>query len=125
MRIESLNWPIASTRAACIAGSVELELEFAPRPEYGIVHPLLAPVEGGLIARGGADVLVLSAPVRIELDGSSARSRLTLEAGQTVGFALRHCRSWEPVPSAWDHDQIAERLEDTIAGFEDRLYQAM
>jgi GH15 family glucan-1,4-alpha-glucosidase len=100
-----------------VEGSVELELEFAPRPEYGIIHPLLAPQAGGLIARGGADVLVLSAPVRIELDRSTARARLTLEANETVGFALRHCRSWEPVPAAWSQDQIAERLEDTIAGW--------
>jgi GH15 family glucan-1,4-alpha-glucosidase len=104
-------------QATCAEGSVELELEFAPRPEYGIVHPLLAPIEGGLICRGGADVLVLSAPMWIELDGSTARARRALQAGETVGFSLRHGRSWEPVPATWDQQRIASYLEDTLAGW--------
>jgi GH15 family glucan-1,4-alpha-glucosidase len=104
-------------QATCFEGSLELELEFAPRPEYGIVHPLLAPSDGGVIARGGADVLVLSGPVRTELGGSIARARVGLQAGQTVGFALRHGRSWEPVPATWGQDEIANRVEDTIAGW--------
>jgi GH15 family glucan-1,4-alpha-glucosidase len=103
--------------ASCVEGSVELVLEFAPRPEYGIVHPLLTPVEGGLVARGGADVLVLSTPARTVVDGATARSQFTLEAGQTVAFALQHCRSWESLPAAWRQDHITERLEDTIAGW--------
>jgi alpha,alpha-trehalase len=103
--------------ATCLEGTVELEQEFAPRPEYGIVHPLLAPIEGGLAARGGADVLVLSTLARGIIDGATARSRVTLEAGQAVAFALQHCRSWDPVPATWRHEQIAERLGDTIAGW--------
>jgi alpha,alpha-trehalase len=104
-------------QATCLEGRVELELEFAPRPEYGLVHPLLAPIEGGLVARGGADVLVLSTPARTIVDGATARSRVTLEAGQSVAFTLQHCRSWEPVPATWSQDQIAERLQDTIDGW--------
>ena len=38
-------------------------VEYAPRPEYGLVHPLLDAVDGGLAASVAADVLVLSAPV--------------------------------------------------------------
>jgi GH15 family glucan-1,4-alpha-glucosidase len=104
-------------QVTCVEGTLEMEMEFAPRPEYGIVHPLLAPVEGGLVARGGADVLVLSAPTTIQLDRSTARVRLAMTTGQTVGFALRHCGSWEPRPGTWDQDQIAASLEDTIAGW--------
>jgi GH15 family glucan-1,4-alpha-glucosidase len=113
-----LNSPGAVLRqATCLAGTVELELEFAPRPEYGIVHPLLAPTPGGLVARGGADVLVLSTPARTIVDGATARSGVTLQAGQSVAFALQHCRSWEPVPATWSQEQLAERLEDSIAGW--------
>jgi hypothetical protein len=46
----------------CTDGEVEAAVAYAPRPEYGLVHPLLEPVDGGLAARGGADRLLLSAP---------------------------------------------------------------
>src|SRR5580692_7350586 len=49
-------------RATCLDGEVRLSLEFAPCPEYGLVHPLFNAVDGGLEAFGGADVLVLSSP---------------------------------------------------------------
>ena len=49
-------------QVTCTAGEVEIELEYVPRPEYGLVVPLLDAVDGGLVATGGADVLVLSCP---------------------------------------------------------------
>src|SRR5205814_1032511 len=45
-----------------LEGTVELEMEFAPRPEYGLVLPLLEAVDGGVRAKGGPDVMTLSAP---------------------------------------------------------------
>jgi ferredoxin len=36
---------------------------YVPRPEYGLVVPLLAAVDGGVTGRGGADWLVLTTPV--------------------------------------------------------------
>src|SRR3954454_9525916 len=47
-------------RVVCTAGSVEADVEFAPRPEYGLVHPILTIVDGGVTSRGGAEWLVLS-----------------------------------------------------------------
>ena len=41
-------------RARCLDGAVVLRLEYAPRTEYGLVYPLMVPVEGGVMARGGA-----------------------------------------------------------------------
>ncbi|HEV7909115.1 MAG TPA: trehalase-like domain-containing protein, partial [Pseudonocardiaceae bacterium] len=57
---------------ACTAGRVDLELQYVPRPEHGHVMPLLSAVDGGVRARGGADCLVLSAPVRLDVGRSSA-----------------------------------------------------
>jgi alpha,alpha-trehalase len=110
-------------RVACTEGTVELELEYAPRPEYGLIHPILTPVEGGLAARGGADVLVLSAPVAPAVDGATASARFTLRAGESAGFALAHASSWEAQPAAWAQDEIAARLDDTIEGW--RSWSAM
>jgi GH15 family glucan-1,4-alpha-glucosidase len=110
-------------RLTCTDGQVEVEVEYAPRPEYGLVHPLLEPVEGGLAARGGADRLVLSTPADLRIDGATAGGRLTLRAGGWVCFALHHARSWEQPPRVWSQEEITGRLDDTVAGW--RSWSAM
>jgi alpha,alpha-trehalase len=101
----------------CTDGEVEVEVDYAPRPEYGLIHPLLEVVPGGLAARGGADRLLLSTPVDLQVDGATATGGFTLRAGESVGFSLQHGRMWQPVLSAWDREEIAARLDDTLAGW--------
>src|SRR2546430_1244242 len=79
---------------SCQSGTVEIELEYAPRFEYGLIFPLLRPIQGGIVARGGADVLVLSSPMVLTIEGSIARARFTLHAGEQASFALQHRASW-------------------------------
>ena len=110
-------------RVTCTAGEVEVAVEYAPRPEYGLIHPLLHPVGGGLVSRGGAEVLALSSPVGLNLDGATASARLTLRAGESACFALHHAKSWEPAPSIWTQAEIAQRLDDTLEGW--RSWSAM
>ena len=98
----------------CTKGTVELEMEFAPRPEYGLVRPLLAPVKGGLRGRGGASVVALSAKVDLHVAESVARARFTLRSGKTACFALQHASSSEPAPELWSDKAIQRRMEDTI-----------
>jgi hypothetical protein len=40
-------------RVECTAPEVEVEVSYGPRPEYGLVVPLLSAVDGGVIAGGG------------------------------------------------------------------------
>jgi len=110
-------------RLTCTDDEVEVAVAYAPRPEYGLVHPLLEPVEGGVAARGGADRLVLSAPAGLRIDGATAGGRLTLRAGESAGFALHHAKSWERPPRVWSQEEIAGRLDDTVAGW--RSWSAM
>jgi GH15 family glucan-1,4-alpha-glucosidase len=113
-------------RLACTGGHVPVEVSYAPRPEYGLIHPQLTHADGALSSRGGAEVLALSTPVPLQVSGSTATTTFTLRAGQTAAFALHHARRWEPPPMVWDQAQIAERLDDTIAGWRSwsRLHQA-
>ncbi len=106
-------------QVTCTEGVVEVDVDYAPWPEYGLVAPLLHGVEGGLLARGGADVLTLSSPMPFDAetdtatetdgptarrpDGPTARLRLSLSAGDTVGFASQHCSSWQDPPPLWSH----------------------
>ena len=104
-------------RIECLDGQMEFQMEYAPRPEYGLIYPLLSPVPGGVAARGGADFLVLSCPFEFYLDRSVARARFTLSAGDAVGLALHHGSSWEPPPATWSQAHITNRLDDTIEGW--------
>jgi GH15 family glucan-1,4-alpha-glucosidase len=104
-------------RARCLDGRVVLRLEFEPRSEYGLVQPLLVPVAGGVLARGGADVLLLSSPMPLEVGRTVARGEIALSAGEKACFALEHRMSSEPAPTPWDLDGIDRRLDDTIRGW--------
>src|SRR3954470_2219849 len=50
-----------------VEGGVDVEIEYRPRPEYGLLRPLLSRVDGAVPARGGAEWLVLSTPVHLDL----------------------------------------------------------
>ncbi|MCG5212081.1 glycoside hydrolase family 15 protein [Streptosporangium sp. KLBMP 9127] len=98
----------------CTDGEVDVDVEYVPRPEYGIVMPLLSEVEGGVTARGGAEWLVLSTPVPMTLDNCGAHCRTTLRAGEAVGFAL-HRSTLEALPArVWTQDEIAALLAATV-----------
>jgi len=101
-------------RVTCTEGEVELEVSYAPRPEYGLVVPLLSTVDGGVTARGGADWLVLTSPIPLALKGSHASGRITLHAGETVHFAL-HRTTLEQVPArVWSQDELTAQVDNTV-----------
>ncbi len=102
-------------RAECTAGTVELEIEYAPRPDYGRVQPGLRGVSGGVLATGDRSGLLLSSAVPHALEGGSARVRVTLRAGESQAFALQ----FQPTVGAacWTEEEIEGRLRETIAAW--------
>ncbi|NBM14716.1 glycoside hydrolase family 15 protein [Streptomyces sp. GC420] len=98
----------------CTDGRVEIEAEFAPRPEYGLIRPLLIPEDGHVRCHGGPDTLDLSTPVPFSVAGGDmARARFPLCAGQRAAFALQHAPAGRS-PSAWTQAEIMEQLHGTI-----------
>ena len=71
-------------KLACTDGEVEVEVDYQPRPEYGLIVPLLHHVEGGITARGGAEWLVLTAD-GLSIDGA-ARPRAAHVARRRGGL---------------------------------------
>src|SRR5829696_4005979 len=53
-----------------VSGRVELKLELAPRPQYGLVMPLIRLEDGGARTFGAGRISVRSA-VRLEVEGST------------------------------------------------------
>jgi GH15 family glucan-1,4-alpha-glucosidase len=105
-------------KVECSAGEVELEVSYEPRPEYGLVVPLLSPVEGGITARGGTDWLVLTAPVELQIIRSQAYGRTTVHASDMLRFAL-HRSTLEQTPARiWSQDELAAHADNTIAAWQ-------
>ena len=113
-------------RLTCTDGEVEVEVDYAPRPEYGLLVPLLSAVEGGVTARGGAEWLVLTTPVELELaDGTGSGTR-TLRAGEVVHLGLQWS-TLEQVPAhVWSQDELRDVLDGTVAAWRSwsELHQA-
>ena len=69
-------------QATCTAGEVELDMEYVPRPEYGIVHPLVEAVDGGLVAVGARMCSSCLCHVPVAVGRSSASGRFRLRQGE-------------------------------------------
>jgi alpha,alpha-trehalase len=104
-------------RVVGVSGEVEFELEYAPRPEYGLIYPLLDIVDGGVMGRGGADLLALSSTAVCTIDQSTARSRFVVGAGQEHCFAFHHRMSSQEPASIWSPAEVRARLDDTAEGW--------
>ena len=104
---------VLARRARCIEGSVDLEMEFVPRFEYGLTVPLLSPVDDGVLARGGAVCLRLSTDRDYEIEDRRVVQRFRLDAGESAEYAVEHCSAWNDVPEAWSPERILHCLDDT------------
>lgn len=111
--------------ARCSQGTVDVTVEFVPRPEYGLVRPRLANREGGVVSRGSPDVFALSTSALLTCDHNGARGRLSLSAGDRVGFAVQYAPAGER-PRWWSQTQIEQALDGTQRTWESwsALHQA-
>jgi alpha,alpha-trehalase len=107
--------------AECTTGTVELELEYAPRPDYGRVVATLRAIAGG-VAGDDPRLPLLSSPLAHALADGTARARVTLRAGESRAFALQY-QPEEARGPCWSSEEIAERLRETIAAW--RSWSAM
>ncbi|MCY7340673.1 MAG: glycoside hydrolase family 15 protein [Pseudonocardia sp.] len=94
----------------CTAGEMEMAVEFAPRPEYGLIKPLVTVVAGGVLARGGADVMMLSGPA-LDVTAATATGRMTLRAGERLTLGMVHRSTSEELPVP----MTAAALDDALA----------
>ncbi len=102
-------------RLQAVGGEVEVELDLAARPEYGLVTPLLTPTAGGIDIGGGADRMTLTGDRPLTIDQGRAVARFTLREGDSAVFTLQHRETADPVSAALDGRTA---LEDTLAGWQ-------
>jgi GH15 family glucan-1,4-alpha-glucosidase len=105
-------------RVECVTGQVDLDVEYAPRPEYGLITPLLSQVEGGVAARGGAEWLVFTSPAPLDLDAGTARGIVRMAAGDVLLFALQRTTLGDDPAHVWSQPDLQERLDGTVAAWQ-------
>jgi GH15 family glucan-1,4-alpha-glucosidase len=97
-------------------GEVPVEVDLAPRPEYGLIVPQVVPYPGGLRTLGGAQSLVLSTSLPLTRRAGSAAGTVPVTAGERVAFALEAASPWAPPPTLSDAE-IDELMASTITGW--------
>jgi GH15 family glucan-1,4-alpha-glucosidase len=97
-----------------LVGEVELRLDLAPRPEYGLVKPLFRRTESGGRTFGGPNQIVVSSGVETTIADSTMTATFTVAAGEQVGFALQWSPPEGPAPEPFGPERVAARIEDTI-----------
>ncbi len=97
-----------------VEGSVELHLELAPRPEYGLVRPLFRRTDNGGRTFGGPNQVAVTSGVPVEVDAGTMRATFAVTAGKTAGFAMRWAAVESPDPVPTPADDVAAAVADTV-----------
>jgi alpha,alpha-trehalase len=105
-------------RVVCEIGSVELDIAYRPRPEYGLISPILTPVDGGVTSRGGAERLVLTTPTPLTFEGGGMHGRLPMVAGDTVHFGMHRSAMGEIPDRVWSQHDLRDGLDQAVRSWQ-------
>ncbi|MGQ0608484.1 MAG: glycoside hydrolase family 15 protein [Chloroflexota bacterium] len=75
-------------RAECLRGEMELEVDLAARPEYGLTRPHLEETADGWELIGGPSPMRLVSSVPLTPEGDRLRGTLRLAAGESASWVL-------------------------------------
>ena len=104
----------------CVEGAVAIDVEFAPRFEYGLTIPLIQHRADVLFATGGPMTLVVSTSADLSYaEGYRATADVHLSEGEEVAFAIQASSTWGEPPESWPDDEIIRRIDDTLKAWQD------
>jgi len=102
-------------RVEGVRGTVSLDVDFAPRMEYGRTQPHLRPTaEGVVVARGGPTQITLTGPIAWRCENGSAQARIVVREGEVVELRASYRPSFGGFPEA----PPVGSIEDTQAAWE-------
>ena len=100
-----------------VAGAVELTMEFAPRPWFGLAVARLESTPSGCRVATDIGQFALAAPAPVATAGHACTVKARVAAGDRAGFSLRwgaaHGRPPEPTPP----NRVADRIDDVVAAW--------
>jgi GH15 family glucan-1,4-alpha-glucosidase len=100
-----------------VSGQVEIVMEVAPRPEYGLVHPLCRKTDDGGRTFGGPNQIAVTAGVPVDVRDSRMTASFKVSEGEHVGFALRWAAPESASPRPCPADRVRTRIDDTKEGW--------
>jgi alpha,alpha-trehalase len=101
-----------------VEGRIELLVEIAVRPEFGLTTPLVRPHGPGLWrTRGGPIAVALSTNVELRRDGSVLTGLLDPAPGDVVTFGLETHDPWSDEPPSRTLDDVIAAREVAIGGW--------
>jgi alpha,alpha-trehalase len=100
-----------------VSGDVEMELELAPRPEYGLIHPLIRLEEGGAQTFGSGRIAVRSGAALHVVDATMLAS-FAVREGERTSFSMRWASAEdrdapEPTPAG----DVPARIDEIVAAW--------
>jgi GH15 family glucan-1,4-alpha-glucosidase len=101
-----------------VSGRVQLELELAPRPEYGLVLPLFRQVGNGGRTFGGPNQIAVTSSIPTQVDDATMRATFTVAEGDTIGFALRWAAPESRRPRPCAADEVPAAIQDVVEGWQ-------
>jgi GH15 family glucan-1,4-alpha-glucosidase len=93
-------------------------MELVPRPEYGLVRPLIRVVDGGAKTFGGPNRIEVSSSAPLELRDAGLHASFAVHEGRRLGFAIVWAAPEHrdpPPPTA--PDAVAARIDDVVAAW--------
>ncbi|MFJ9871186.1 glycoside hydrolase family 15 protein [Streptomyces sp. NPDC101165] len=108
---------LLARRVSGVDGEVPMEMVYRPRPEYGLIAPILSATPGGVTSRGGAEWLVLTSPTAMSFTDAGARGAFTVRAGESLYFGMHRSTLEEAPAHVWPQEELAGRLESTIGAW--------
>jgi alpha,alpha-trehalase len=100
-----------------VSGTVELDLELAPRPEYGLVYPLFRHTENGGRTFGGPNQIAVTCSVPVEVEDATMRASFTVGEGDRIGFALRWAAPESRRPRPCTPEEVPAAIQDVADGW--------
>lgn len=104
-------------RVEGVAGELDMELELAVRPEYGLTVPIVTVDADGARTRGGPHTYRCWSPVPLDVSAGTARAQFRVRAGESLSFALTPESPWVDAEAAIGPDDLVALLDATIEGW--------
>ncbi|MET0761094.1 MAG: glycoside hydrolase family 15 protein [Thermoleophilaceae bacterium] len=96
-----------------VEGNVEMGMTLAPRPEYGLVRPLIRVTEGGARTFGGPNQVGVRSDRRISAADAAMQASFRLAAGEEAAFSLHWTAVEDARPEPTQPERVRARIDDT------------
>lgn len=85
-----------------VRGTAQMRLEFNPRFDYGSIPPWIENEDGAAVARAGPNLIVLRAPVPLDIRRHEVVADFSVSEGERHAFTLAYGDSFQPPPGPLD-----------------------